>query len=135
MIKEFEAIRDWSSIRGIGGKDAQVQFQRCMQELTEIHDAMCNNDFTEMKDAVGDTIVTLINLAKILGFNAEDGLEQAFNVIELRKGIRTERGDFVRYRKLDMQDRQWCDRLQGSPASEYFDKSMLDHLGPEDFMK
>ena len=88
-----------------------------------------------MKDAIGDTVVTLVNLAKILGFDAEDGLEQAFKVIELRKGITTERGDFVRYKKLDMQDQQWCDKHQGCPGSQYFEPEMLSKLTEENFIQ
>ena len=38
-------------------------------------------------DAIGDTIVTLINLAVTQGMKAEECLEAAFQVIEFRKGL------------------------------------------------
>lgn len=135
MVNEFEAVRNWSGIRGIGGADAQVQYQRVLQEVVEIHDAMCNNDEEEMRDAIGDSIVTLINLSKILGFTAEEALEGAFGVIELRKGITTTRGDFVRYGKLSEDGKIWCDENQGAPDEEYFDRANLDVFTPENFKR
>ena len=64
--KQFQEVREWSDKRGIGGQnDAQVQLQRVFQEIIEIHDGICNNDLDEIQDAIGDSIVTLINLSKL----------------------------------------------------------------------
>ena len=134
-MKEFEEVRDWSGIRGIGGADAQVQYQRVMQEIVEIHDGMCNKDIDEIKDAIGDSIVTLINLAKLYDFTAEQALGSAFGVIKLRKGITTPRGDFIRYGKLSDEDKVWCDLNQGQIGNEYFDESFLSTATPENFKK
>ena len=68
IIKEFEDVRNWGKIRGIDGADPQIQFQRFMQEGLEIHKALIENDEDEFQDAIGDTIVTLINLAKTKGY-------------------------------------------------------------------
>jgi len=142
MINEFEAVRQWKSIRGIGHnagtdsfKAAVSQFNRVQQEVTEILDAIILDDKEEMRDAVGDTIVTLINISNILAFDAEDGLSQAFDVIELRKGITTPVGDFVRYGKLSDENKAWCDENQGSPDNQYFSRDMLTKLTSEDFIK
>ena len=145
MIKEFEAIRQWKSIRGIGGigevseherfKNAVSQYNRFLQEGNEILDALVLDDMHEFKDALGDTIVTLVNLAKIMDVDLEIGLGQAFDVIELRKGITTPVGDFVRYGKLSNENKIWCDDNQGNPGNEYFDKSALDTLTPQNFIK
>ena len=59
-------------------------------------------------------LLTLINIADIKGVKAEDCLEQAFNVIKLRKGLTRESGDFVRYGKLGLFDQQICDEKQGN---------------------
>ena len=135
-IEEFEAVRQWSDIRGIGGAgDKQVQLQRCFQEMVEIHDGICNNDNEEVKDAIGDTIVTLINLAKLFDFTAEEALGSAFGVIKYRKGITTPRGDFVRYGKLSNDDQRWCDINQGSVGDQYFNADALSTLNPDDFKK
>ena len=152
MIKEFEQVRNWKKLRGIGGDidiskylnspdelktflQAQMQFQRVMQECIEIHDALVLNDEDEFIDAIGDTIVTLINIADIKGYKAEDCLAKAFDVIRLRKGITRESGDFVRYGKLTVEDKLICDEKQGNPESEYFLESSLSLLSPEFFKK
>lgn len=142
MINEFQQVRDWKSIRGIGGditepmKDRlQSQYQRVMQEVIEIHDAIVQDDMDEFIDAIGDTIVTLINIADIAGVRAEDCLEAAFGVIKYRKGITTDVGDFVRYGKLGHRDQQICDEKQGNPGNEYFTEDRLVTLQPLDFKR
>ena len=142
MIKEFEDVRYWKALRGIGADESQPmnerlqsQFQRVMQEIIEIHDALVKNDDHEFKDAIGDSIVTLINIAAIKNYNAEDCLEQAYGVIKLRKGLTSDSGDFVRYAKLNDEDKLVCDNQQGNPGNEYFDESNIGKLSPESFLK
>lgn len=142
MIKEFEDVRQWKKIRGIGGDEntpmhtrVQSQFQRVMQEVIEIHEALVLEDEEEFMDAVGDTIVTLINIADIKGYSAEDCLAKAFGVIKLRKGITQPAGDFVRYAKLSQEDKDWCDEHQGNPGDQYFGSNQLSVLTPADFKK
>ena len=142
MINEFQQVRDWKFIRGIGGEtDAplrdrlQSQYQRVMQECIEIHEAIVQDDMDEFRDAIGDTIVTLINIADIAGVNAEECLAEAFGVIKYRKGITTEFGDFVRYGKLGHRDQQICDEKQGSPGEQYFSEEFLVTAGPLDFKR
>lgn len=134
MIKQFEDVRQWGAIRGIGSASFQRQYQRVLQEVVEIHDAHNNGDMPEVSDAIGDTIVTLINLAKTVGMNAEDCLKGAFDVIELRKGLNKD-GDFVRYGKLNDADKAICDAKQGNPGNQYFERFALDTLVPDNFKK
>jgi NTP pyrophosphatase (non-canonical NTP hydrolase) len=134
VLKEFEAVRQWGAIRGIGGASFQRQYQRVLQEVVEIHDAMNNNDMAEVSDAIGDTVVTLINLAKTVNMNAEDCLKGAFDVIELRKGLNKD-GDFVRYGKLNDADKAICDQKQGNAGNQYFERYALDTLVPSNFLK
>lgn len=142
MIKDFEDVRQWKKIRGIGSnndmsldKRLQSQFQRVQQEITEIHEAIVLEDWDEFQDAIGDAIVTLINIADIRGDYAEDCLAKAFNVIKLRKGLTRPTGDFVRYGKLNDSDKEICDLKQGNPGNEYFSVNDLPKLKPENFKK
>jgi NTP pyrophosphatase (non-canonical NTP hydrolase) len=134
VLKEFEAVRQWGAIRGIGSASFQRQYQRVLQEVVEIHDAYNNEDMDEVSDAIGDTIVTLINLAKTVNMNAEDCLKGAFDVIELRKGLNKD-GDFVRYGKLNDADKAICDKKQGNSGDQYFERYALDTLTPDNFKK
>lgn len=139
---QFEEVRQWKEIRGIGGHtDApminrlQSQYQRFLQEGVEIHEAIVLEDDDEFIDAVGDTIVTLINLAAIKGLKAEDCLQKAFEVINLRKGLTRESGDFVRYAKLPKEDQLICDEKQGNPGEQYFLPEHKASLYPDCFKK
>jgi uncharacterized protein YabN with tetrapyrrole methylase and pyrophosphatase domain len=134
MNKRFEDVRNWGAVRGIDGASFQRQYQRVLQEVVEIHDAYNDEDMAEVSDAIGDTIVTLINLAKTVGMNAEECLDGAFGVIEFRKGLNFD-GDFVRYAKLSPEDRAVCDEKQGNPGEQYFLPEMKDRLTPESFKK
>ena len=142
MIKEFEDVRQWKKIRGIGGSEdapmkdrLQSQWQRVIQEVIEIHEAIVLEDDEEFMDAIGDTIVTLINIADIKGVTAEECLEKAFGVIKLRKGLTRPTGDFVRYAKLSQEDQEICDMKQGSKGNQYFAEEQLSHLNPVNFIK
>jgi len=126
----WEKVRSWGKLRGINKVNSDTQYQRFLQEAVEIHDAMIKDDHKEFQDAIGDTIVTLINLAITKGYKAEDCLQGAFTVIEKRKGITTEKGDFIRYAKLDDKKKHWCDISQGEPSKEYF---IRDDLSPNNF--
>jgi len=129
-MEKFKAVREWGQKRGIDGCSFQRQYQRTLQEVVEIHDAYNDNDSKEIADAIGDSIVTLINLAKTVNMKAEDCLGQAFDVIELRKGLNFN-GDFVRYGKLSAEHQKICDEKQGNPGSEYYKRDA--DLSPEDF--
>lgn len=142
MIKEFEDVRQWKEIRGIGGdaeqsldKRLQSQFQRVYQEVGEIHEAVVLEDWDEFEDAVGDAIVTLINIAAIKGVPAEECLAKAFNVIRLRKGLTRPTGDFVRYAKLSKEDQSICDEKQGNAGDQYFTEAAFSFLTPDSFKK
>ena len=126
----WEKVRNWGKLRGIDKVDSDTQYQRFLQEAVEIHDAMIKDDREEFQDAIGDTIVTLINLAATKGYNAEDCLQGAFTIIEKRKGITTEKGDFIRYAKLSEEEKAWCDISLGEPFKEYFTR---DDLSPNNF--
>jgi NTP pyrophosphatase (non-canonical NTP hydrolase) len=132
MINKFQDVRDWGAIRGLTQASFQRQYQRVLQEVVEIHDAYNNEDMDEVSDAIGDTIVTLINLAKTVNMNAEDCLDGAFDVIELRKGL-TINGDFIRYAKLSDADKIICDEKQGNPGNQYFDPETKSTLNPSNF--
>lgn len=139
-MKKFEDVRTWSTIRGIGADESksldkrlQSQMQRVFQEVNEIHEAIVLEDWDEFEDAIGDSIVTLINIAKIKGMKAEDCLNKAFSVIEFRKGLTRDAGDFVRYGKLSLAEKFICDEKQGNPGNQYFTPEMADSLTPDHF--
>jgi len=57
--------------------------------------AILKNDEEEFIDAIGDCVVVLTNLAKLKGYNIEDCINSAYNVINKRTG-KMQNGTFVK---------------------------------------
>lgn len=92
LTKQFAPIRDWAAQRGLYEKgDSKTQFTKLGEEMGELAKAILSADkpkkrTTEIKDAVGDMVVVLTNLARMEGLNIEDCINHAFNQIKDRKG-------------------------------------------------
>lgn len=77
--------------------DSVMQYAKLNEEVGEIAHELTRSRFDseEMEDALGDTAVTLIILADILGYNIIDCLAEAYNTIKDRKG-ETRNGSFIK---------------------------------------
>ena len=71
----FPMIRDWASVRGITSTtNPFVQTLKLYEEYGELCGAFLKHKDEKLKDAVGDMIVVLIGLNKIVGNNLEDSI-------------------------------------------------------------
>ena len=96
IIHEFAQIRSWAKERGIYEKgDPKTQYLKLQEEAGEVARAILKGDEEEVIDGLGDTLVVLINLAKLCGYNLEDCLDSAYQVISKRTG-KMENGTFVK---------------------------------------
>lgn len=77
--------------------DPKAQLNKVIEEVGEMAHEICRNRYESgmMADAIGDTLVTVIILADILGYDPIDCLEEAYNTIKERKGT-TQDGTFVK---------------------------------------
>lgn len=77
--------------------DPKAQLNKVIEEVGEMAHEICRNRYESgmLSDAIGDTLVTVIILADILGYDPIDCLEEAYNTIKERKGT-TENGTFVK---------------------------------------
>jgi NTP pyrophosphatase (non-canonical NTP hydrolase) len=92
----FELIRDWAKERGIYDKgDDRTQYVKLMEEAGELAQSLLKNDKPEIKDAIGDMVVVLTNLAHMRGFDIEDCIQSAYDVISKRTG-KMQNGTFVK---------------------------------------
>ncbi len=83
----FENIRKWAHQRGIYKKgDANTQFVKLLEEVGELAQAMLKDDYVAKKDAVGDIVVVLTNLSRMIGYNVEDCIDFAYEQIKNRQG-------------------------------------------------
>lgn len=80
-------VIEWASVRGIlKEENATRQMLKVIEEVGETAGALAKGKHDDIKDGIGDSFVTLIILAKQLGFNPEECLEAAWNEIKDRKG-------------------------------------------------
>ena len=83
----FNKIRVWADERGIYDKgDPKTQYLKLQEENGELAEALLDNNIMEIKDAIGDMVVVLTNLASLCGLVIEDCIDSAYNEIENRKG-------------------------------------------------
>lgn len=84
----------WGRDKGLN--DPKAQLNKVMEEVGEIaHEVSRNRYGKEFRDAIGDTLVTIIILADIAGAIPISCLELAYREIKDRKG-KTENGTFVK---------------------------------------
>ena len=82
-----DAVIQWGHNRNlIQGNHPGRQFLKTWEEVLEIKDALEVGNDHELKDAIGDTTVTLILLAAIKGWTLEECLQAAYDVIKNRTG-------------------------------------------------
>ena len=96
LTNYFPLIRDWAQDRGIYDKgNSHTQYVKLMEEAGELAAALLNKDKYEIKDAIGDMVVVLTNLAVLEGMQIENCIESAYNEIADRTGIMLN-GTFVK---------------------------------------
>jgi NTP pyrophosphatase (non-canonical NTP hydrolase) len=92
----FDHIRNWAEIRGIyDGGDEKTQYVKLMEEAGELAEGILKERPAEVKDAIGDMVVVLTNLAHLVNMRIEDCIESAYNEIKDRKGSMSN-GTFVK---------------------------------------
>ena len=97
----IDNITQWADDKGILVSDnIPQQTMKVMEELGETAGAILKNkEKSEIIDGIGDTLVTVIILAKQLGLNPTECLESAWNEIKDRKG-KTVDGTFIKEEEL-----------------------------------
>jgi phosphoribosyl-ATP pyrophosphohydrolase len=93
---EMEVVR-WGEARGIVQNGTAIsQAIKTLEETTELLDAINKNNLDEVKDAVGDIVVTLLMVCAVLDINLVDCLASAYEEIKDRKGYLTPQGTFIK---------------------------------------
>ncbi len=83
----WDLIRYWANERGIYEKgNSHTQYVKLQEEAGELAKALLNKDKPEIKDAIGDMVIVLTNLAYLEGITIEECIKSAYAEIENRKG-------------------------------------------------
>jgi len=94
--ERFELIRKWATERGIYDKgNSHTQYVKLMEEAGELAAALLNKDSYFIKDAIGDMVVVLTNLAALEDMQIENCIDSAYNEIANRTGV-MHNGTFVK---------------------------------------
>ncbi len=81
------AVESWAKEKGILDNATPIkQAIKTQEELTELINAIVDDNREEVIDAIGDIMVTLIIQAKMQGLTIEECLESAYNIISKRTG-------------------------------------------------
>lgn len=85
-------INEWAISHGLDKGDPKIEWMKVTEEVGEIRDVFLKpNDFDNpemaLKDAIGDSIVTLVVLCLQLGYDVEECLKIAYNNIKDRQGV------------------------------------------------
>ena len=95
-----ENILEWASNKNLIRKEnINAQALKMVEEVGETCGAILKNDHPEIQDGIGDILVTVIILSAQLGYDPEECLELAWNVIKDRKG-KTVDGTFIKEDQL-----------------------------------
>ena len=92
----FNKIRSWANEKGIIKKgDLKTQTLKLLEEAGELARSVLKSDHIEFKDAIGDCVVVLTNLAALTGLKIEDCINSAYEEIKDRKG-EMQNGTFIK---------------------------------------
>lgn len=90
----IDKVKQWGVDHDLN--DSKAQLNKVIEEVGEIaHEISRNRYGRELEDAIGDSLVTIIILSSICGFDPMRCLELAYNEIKDRGG-KTEDGTFVK---------------------------------------
>lgn len=94
-------ISRFTNIGIVKPENAKTQFIKVTEELGELAEGINKDKPQQVKDSLGDVLVTLILLAEDLGLNLLDCLNSAWGEIKDRKG-EVKDGSFVKEEDLDV---------------------------------
>lgn len=93
---EMKVIQ-WSEARKIIPNSTPIaQACKAVEEINELVDALINDNREEAIDAVGDTVVCLINVCALLDVDLVNCLKAAYEQIKDRRGYMNAEGIFVK---------------------------------------
>ena len=101
----IDKVNEWAISHGLDKGNPKVEWMKVTEEVGEIRDVFLKpHDFADpewsLKDAIGDSIVTLIVLCLQLGYDVEECLTIAYNDIKDRKGVMID-DNFVKTKKRE----------------------------------
>ncbi|MDW4439431.1 MazG-like family protein [Staphylococcus saprophyticus] len=95
MNELIKQVEQWSKDKQLDKADPNRQALKFYEEAGEVGAALSRNKLDDLKDGIGDTVVTLIILAQQHGMTLQECLQFAYDEIKGRKG-KTINGTFIK---------------------------------------
>lgn len=93
----------WGQDRGItreNGATPRAQMSKLVEEADEAVEAFERGDISEAQDGIGDCLVVLVQMARLMGVPFDTAMERAWKDIKDRKG-QLRHGVFVKQKDID----------------------------------
>lgn len=91
------AVMEWAKDRGIYKNGTALgQAKKTLEEAGELLAAVASNNREEIADAIGDVMVTLVNVGVLCDLDLRQCFYNSYKVIEPRKGYMNKAGQFVK---------------------------------------
>ena len=100
MNNLIEQVEQWSIDKGLDKGNSFTQYAKSSEEMGEVAAALCRDDIDELRDGIGDVIVTLVILAQQNNMTLYECLEQAYGEIKDRTGVMSKDGSFIKEQDL-----------------------------------
>lgn len=100
MTNLIRQVEQWSIDKGLHKGNSFTQYAKSSEEMGEVAAALCRNNIDELKDGIGDVVVTLIILAQQNNMTLYECLEQAYGEIKNRTGVISKDGSFIKSEDL-----------------------------------
>ncbi len=101
MMNELvKLIEKWAREKNLDIAEPEKQMLKVVEEVGEVAAALARNNKNDLRDSIGDVVVTLVILAMQNDMDLYECLNQAYNEIKDRKG-KNVNGVFVKESDLN----------------------------------
>lgn len=88
-------IEKWAEDKGLSESEPNTQMLKVVEEIGELSQGLVKGNSEQVKDSIGDTVVTLVILSLQLGLTLEECTAYAYDEIKDRKG-EMRNGSFIK---------------------------------------
>ena len=100
MNELVKLIEKWAREKNLDITEPEKQMLKVVEEVGEVAAALARNNKNDLRDGIGDVVVTLVILAMQNDMDLYECLNQAYNEIKDRKG-KNVNGVFVKESDLN----------------------------------
>ncbi|EPI40142.1 MazG-like family protein [Enterococcus faecalis] len=86
MDELVKLVEEWAREKNLDIAEPEKQMLKVIEEVGEVGAALARNNKNDLRDGIGDVVVTLVILAMQNDMDLYECLNQAYNEIKDRKG-------------------------------------------------